>query len=132
YAAVAPNDSTTRSRGIFCNRTLNMRTIRAVGYDMDYTLIHYHVERWELGAYEHLRRKLEARRMPCAKLEVAPQSVLRGLIIDRELGNIVKANRFGYVKRAAHGTRMLDFDEQRRIYSRTLVDLSEKRWVFLN
>lgn len=31
-------------RGIFCNRTLNMRSIRAIGYDMDYTLIHYHSE----------------------------------------------------------------------------------------
>ena len=30
-------------RGVFCNRTLNLRSIRAIGYDMDYTLVHYHV-----------------------------------------------------------------------------------------
>ena len=34
-------------RKIFTNRTLNMRTIRALGYDMDYTLINYDVKRWE-------------------------------------------------------------------------------------
>ncbi len=41
-------------------------------------------------------------------------SVIRGLIIDSELGNIVKANRFGYVMRAAHGTRMMDFETNAR------------------
>ena len=32
---------------------------------------------------------------------------IRGLIVDRLRGNIVKADRFGYVKRASHGTKML-------------------------
>lgn len=121
-----------RARGIFCNRTLNMRTIKAVGFDMDYTLIHYHVDQWELRAYEHLRRRLAAQGLPTADLKFDPTFISRGLIIDAELGNIVKANRFGYVKRAAHGTRMLDFEEQRSVYSRVLVDLSERRWSFLN
>lgn len=33
--------------------------------------------------------------------------VIRGLIMDKERGNLVKADRFGYVKRAMHGTHML-------------------------
>ena len=33
-----------QERRIFCNRTLNFRSIGAVGYDMDYTLVHYRVE----------------------------------------------------------------------------------------
>ncbi|WP_442978427.1 5'-nucleotidase domain-containing protein, partial [Salinibacter sp.] len=36
-------DATDSSRGLFCNRTLNLRGIQAIGYDMDYTLIHYHM-----------------------------------------------------------------------------------------
>jgi HAD superfamily 5'-nucleotidase-like hydrolase len=56
----------------------------------------------------------------------------RGLVIDTELGNLVKADRFGFVKRAMHGTRMLEFPEQRVAYAQTLVDLAEPRWVFLN
>ncbi|MCK6552149.1 HAD-IG family 5'-nucleotidase [Myxococcota bacterium] len=121
-----------RARGIFCNRTLNLRTIKAIGYDMDYTLIHYHVDHWERRAYAHLKKRLLARGWPVGDLEFDPSFVMRGLIIDTKLGNIVKANRFGYVKRGCHGTEMLDFDEQRRTYSRELVDLADRRWMFLN
>lgn len=121
-----------RERGIFCNRTLNLRSIRAIGYDMDYTLIHYHVDAWERRAYAHMRRKLMERGWPVDQLEFDPTFVTRGLIIDTLLGNVVKANRFGYVKRAFHGTQPLDFETQRKTYSRVLVDLAERRWVFLN
>ena len=52
-----------RGRGIFCNRTLNLRTIRAIGYDMDYTLVHYVTEAWERRAYEHLSARLASPRL---------------------------------------------------------------------
>jgi len=119
-------------RGVYCNRTLNLRSIRAIGYDMDYTLIHYRVEEWERRAYAHVRQKLADLGYPVGDLTFDPRLFIRGLIIDREHGNVVKANQFGYVKLAAHGTRMLDFDSQRRQYSQELVDLSDDRWVFLN
>lgn len=125
-------DRPPRARGIFCNRTLNLRAIRAIGYDMDYTLIHYRVEEWERRAYAYLKKKLSDLRWPVAPLEFDSNLIARGLIIDTELGNTVKANRFGYVKRAYHGTRLLDFDEQRRVYARTIVDLNDPRYVFLN
>lgn len=121
-----------RERGLFSNRTLNMRAIRAVGYDMDYTLVHYRPEVWEERAYAHLKRRLAADGFPVDALEFDPDEVIRGLIIDAELGNIVKANRFGFVKQARHGTRALDFETQRKTYARTLVDLGEPRWSFLN
>ena len=119
-------------RGVFCNRTLNLRSIRAIGYDMDYTLIHYHVREWEQRAYDHTRRQFAERGWPVGNLEFDPLSVIRGLTIDLELGNLVKANRFGYVIKAAHGTRALDFDTLRRTYARTVVDLAENRYRFLN
>lgn len=119
-------------RGIFCNRTLNMRSIKAVGYDMDYTLVHYHVEEWERRAYQHTRGGLLALGWPVEGLEFDPDRVIRGLIIDLDHGNLVKANRFGYVKLAYHGTRRLDFDAQRDAYARTVVDLGESRWASMN
>jgi HAD superfamily 5'-nucleotidase-like hydrolase len=125
-------DRPPRSREVFCNRTLNLRAIRAVGYDMDYTLVHYRVESWELRAYEHLKRHLMTERWPVEGHAFDPQLVTRGLIVDTELGNVLKANRFGYVKRAFHGTRPLEFEEQRRVYSRVMVDLADRRWVFLH
>lgn len=121
-----------RERGIFCNRTMNMRSIKAIGYDMDYTLIHYRVDEWERLAYEHLKTWLLARKFPVESLTFDPDFVIRGLIIDTENGNLLKVNRFGYVKRAMHGTKFVDFETMRRLYSRTIVDLSESRFVFLN
>ncbi len=119
-------------RRIFCNRTLNLRSIRAIGYDMDYTLIHYRIEEWERLAYEHVRQRLLSKGWPVEDLAFEPELVVRGLILDLELGNAIKANRFGYVKSSSHGTRRISFDEQKRAYARTLIDLAEKRWVFLN
>ena len=120
------------TRGIYCNRTLNLRGVKAIGYDMDYTLIHYHVDAWERRAYAHLRDKLAARGWPVQALNFDPEMMVRGLVIDLKLGNVVKPNRFGYVKQASHGTRGLPFDEQRELYSRTIVDLAEERFVFAN
>jgi HAD superfamily 5'-nucleotidase-like hydrolase len=109
-----------------------MRAMRAIGYDMDYTLVHYKVEPWERRAFDYLNGKLGALGLPTDGLEFDPEFVTRGLIIDTELGNLVKANRFGYVTRAFHGTVPLEFERQRATYGRTLVSLAESRYVFLN
>lgn len=119
-------------RRIFANRTLNLRGIRAIGYDLDYTLVHYRVERWERRAYERLRGKLREAGLPVDALEFDHELVIRGLIVDLELGNLVKANRFGYVTRASHGTRPLEFEQQRQTYGRTLAEPDGERFVFLH
>ncbi len=126
------SDPAARTREIFCNRTLNLRSIRAIGYDMDYTLIHYRVEEWESRAFEHLQRVLAKRGWPVEKLGFDPAAFQRGLIIDRQLGHVIKANQFGYVKHACHGRQHLDFDHLRQSYEETIVDLAEERFVFLN
>jgi len=119
-------------RRVFCNRTLNMRSIRAVGFDMDYTLVHYDVREWEARAFDHVRRQLVERGLPAQDFRFDADEFARGLVLDTDLGNVVKCNRFGYVTQATHGTRMLDHEEQRRTYTQVWVDLSEPRWVFLN
>jgi len=118
-------------RNIFSNRTLNMRSIQAIGYDMDYTLIHYNVERWENAMYEYLKRKVLELGWPVDDLAYVPDMIIRGLVLDKKLGNIVKPNRFGYVKQAYHGTKPLDFSSMRKAYSRTTVDIREDRWLLL-
>ncbi len=119
-------------RRVFANRTLNLRAVKAIGCDMDYTLIHYRHDLWERRAYEHVVRRMGEGGWPVSGLAFDHEFATRGLIIDLELGNLVKASRFGFVLRACHGTRVLAHDEQRQVYSRVLVDLSEPRWVFLN
>ncbi|HEU4420054.1 MAG TPA: 5'-nucleotidase domain-containing protein, partial [Planctomycetota bacterium] len=80
-------------RRVFCNRTLNMRSIRAIGFDMDYTLVHYDVYSWEARAYAHVQQRLLERGLPVADLRFDADLFARGLIVDLALGNIVKANR---------------------------------------
>ena len=99
---------------------------------MDYTLVHYDVGAWEARAFAYLKQKLLDQGWPVGDVDFDPAATIRGLVIDTHLGNLVKADRFGYVKRAAHGTRRLDFDAQRQTYGRALVDLRDARWVFLN
>ena len=120
------------ARRVYANRTLNLRAIKAIGCDMDYTLIHYRHELWEQRAYETVVARMVEKGWPVADLKFDPDFATRGLILDLELGNLVKASRFGYVMRACHGTRMLAHEAQREAYARVLIDLSEPRWMFLN
>jgi len=129
---VAVPAGTPPERSVWCNRTLNLRAIKAVGYDMDYTLVHYRTGEWERAAFERALGPLERRGWPVKDLTFDPASVILGLAFDLELGNLVKATRFGYVIKARHGTRPLSFDEQRSAYSSTFVDLSDPRWDFMN
>ncbi len=132
HGAAGVPDAFDHPRGLFCNRTLNLRKIQAVGYDMDYTLVHYHVALWEERAYAYIKNGLARLGWPVDDLVFDPDLVVQGLVVDTERGNVVKANRFGYVKRAFHGTRPLRYDEQRHAYRRTLVDLHDRRWRFMN
>ncbi|EIE26811.1 HAD-superfamily hydrolase [Coccomyxa subellipsoidea C-169] len=120
-------------RAIYCSRTLNLRSIQAIGYDMDYTLIHYDVNAWEGKAYAYGLQWLREAGCPVEGLKFDPDLVIRGLIVDKQLGNLVKVDRFGYVKRAMHGTRLLSWSELRETYGRELVNLkNEARYGFLN
>ena len=48
-------------------------------------------------------------------------------------GSLLKVDRFGLVKRAMHGSKMMSPAEIRAVYGRDLVHLAQSsRWVFLN
>ncbi|KAL3133373.1 hypothetical protein ABBQ38_007244 [Trebouxia sp. C0009 RCD-2024] len=121
------------NRAIFCSRTLNLRSIQAIGYDMDYTLVHYDVDAWEGKAFHYMLQNLQSMGCPTEGLHFDATLVTRGLIVDQQLGNLVKADRFGHIKRSMHGTHMMNTGEIREVYGRELVNLkNEGRWCFLN
>ena len=70
---------------------------QVVGLDMDYTLIHYDVNAWEGKAFAEGVANLQEMGCPVEGLTFQPDLVIRGLIVDKHLGNIVKADRFGYL-----------------------------------
>lgn len=119
-------------RGVFANRTLNLRSVPVVGYDMDYTLIHYHSAEWEGAVFNHAQHALANSGLPVGDFTFDPAEFTVGLVFDLELGNVIKATRFGRVVRAQHGKSVLSFDQQRAAYSSTIVELSSPRFRFMN
>ena len=97
-------------RQVYVNRTLNMRSVEAIGYDMDYTLIHYNVDQWESEAFLDARAELAKRGLPVSDFVFHPDEYIQGLVLDLHLGNIVKATRWralasGAATRARCGRR---------------------------
>ena len=120
-------------RGVFCTRELDMRDVEVIGYDMDYTLIDYKMELCEELVYDYSKDYLSSIGFPVSGLHFNPELVVRGIIIDRERGNLLKVDRFGYVRRAMHGTRRISPDEILKEYGdKHYIDLRDPRWVFLN
>ncbi|KAL6511760.1 hypothetical protein OROGR_021357 [Orobanche gracilis] len=109
---------------IFCNRSLNMRNIVAVGFDMDYTLAQYRPETFESLAYEGTVKKLvNDLGYPTELLELFFDwtYMVRGLVLDKLRGNILKMDRHKYVKVAYHGFRELSKEEKVAAYGSRLI-----------
>jgi 5'-nucleotidase len=105
---------------IFVNRNLRMDCIHAIGFDMDYTLVRYHRAPMEELAYRITLEKLHRRGYPQAILTCRYDSttVIRGLVVDRLLGNIIKLDRHNHPCRVMHGHRPLDRETRRATYRR--------------
>ncbi|XP_022772728.1 5'-nucleotidase domain-containing protein 4-like isoform X1 [Durio zibethinus] len=109
---------------IFCNRSLNMKNIIAVGFDMDYTLAQYKPETFESLAYEGTIRKLVYNLgYPQELLEWTFdwKYMVRGLVLDKKRGNILKMDRHKYVKVAYHGFKELSKEDKVGTYGNTLI-----------
>ena len=120
---------------VFCSRTLNLRAVKVVGYDMDYTVVHYKWLKWEAEAYDCAKNVLLGYGFPVEDLTFDDADlVCRGLVVDKDRGNFLKIDRHGFVRRAMHGTKRLSEKEIDVYYGRrTVVDLREKnKYLFLN
>ncbi|XP_030484344.2 uncharacterized protein LOC115700814 isoform X2 [Cannabis sativa] len=108
---------------IFCNRSLNMKNIVAVGFDMDYTLAQYKPETFESLAYEGTIKKLVydlGYPRELLNWSFDWKYMVRGLVLDKKRGNILKMDRHKYVKVAYHGFKELSKEDKVSIYGSTL------------
>lgn len=114
--------------GIYVNRTLNMKQIAAIGFDMDYTLVRYDSEAFEEMTYKEIIKKLiEIKGYPEAikSLKFQFNLAIRGLVIDKPHGNILKLSTYSKVKHAYHGLSEMDFKTQQKIYQGLVIDLND-------
>ncbi len=125
----------SRRRRVFCNRNLRMGPIELIGFDMDYTLAVYRQERMEALSVELTIKKLiENLGYPeqIRLLEYDSTWAIPGLVVDRELGNVLKMDRHGHVGRVYHGRRVLSKEERHQQYRNTRIRLALPRYTWID
>lgn len=116
---------------IFVNRILNLKKIQAIGFDMDYTLVRYHTERFEQLTHQVVLKKLVEAGYPKEILELQFDfsRAIRGLIIDEKFGNILKISLYGRIKKAYHGLKEMDYGSINDLYAGQVIDLRDPRFT---
>lgn len=115
---------------VYVNRTLNLRKIRYIGFDMDHTLVRYHTREFEKTTHEIALSKLVAGGYPREVLALPfdYDLAIRGLVMDKERGNLLKVSRHSAIRAAYHGLAPLDFATQKKTYESTYIDLRDQRY----
>ncbi len=105
-------------RRVYCNRNMRLDQVKVVGFDMDYTLAIYRQAEMDRLSIDATVRKLIDRGYPeeLRTMKYRTDFPIRGLLIDRKLGNVLKMDRHRYVKTAYHGFTRLSREERRRAY----------------
>lgn len=115
---------------VYVNRTLNLRKIRYLGFDMDHTLVRYDSRAFEKTTQDIVLEKMIAKQYPkeVAELPFDYDLAIRGLVIDKRMGNLLKVSRYGAIRAAYHGVHPIDFPTQKKVYSSTYIDLRDSRY----
>ncbi len=117
-------------RLVYVNRDLDFSHIKVVGFDLDYTLARYRQEALEELTLQCVKDKLRQAGFP---QDFAPDPgdsafAMRGLVVDRLLGNILKLDRHGYVGRGYHARQPLAGSELKRIYREQRIGVEQARF----
>ncbi len=119
---------------VYVNRTLNLKRIRYLGLDMDHTLIRYNTEEFERLSHSVIKEKLVKKGYP-EEILAYPfdyNFAVRGLVIDRRKGNLLKLNRHSAIRATYHGLKPLDFKTQTKLYQSTYIDLSSGDYLAID
>ncbi len=113
---------------VYVNRTLNLKRIKYIGLDMDHTLIRYNSFNFESLAHDIMVKKLlEEKKYPEGIKQVSfdYNRAIRGLVMDKNKGNVLKLSRYAAIRGTYHGLSPLDYASQQRLYKSTYIDLSD-------
>jgi HAD superfamily 5'-nucleotidase-like hydrolase len=109
------------ARQVFPLRNIHFRDVKAVGFDMDYTLSHYRSPEIEELAYRYsINLLVREQGYPEWLLDTHfdPSYAIRGLVLDGVRGNLLKLDRARQVVRACHGLTALDREAFDGVYGR--------------
>ena len=117
-----------RFRMVYCNRDLKLGPIRWIGFDMDYTLAIYNRDVLDALCHQLALDLLVAERgypREILSLPCDPHFAIRGLVIDKRRGHLLKLDEHNFVGLGTHGQRPLTRDE-RHSYRRSPLRLSPR------
>jgi HAD superfamily 5'-nucleotidase-like hydrolase len=108
-----------------------MSSIDAIGFDMDHTLAIYNTETFsrlcfELAIEQLIQRKGYPQRI--REISYDGAVAMRGVIVDKRLGNLQKVDAYSYVSRVRHGGRLLSREERRQQYKRGRIRIGSERY----
>ncbi|MDA8794090.1 HAD-IG family 5'-nucleotidase, partial [Bacteriovoracaceae bacterium] len=112
-----------------------MKRIKVIGFDMDYTIVRYKSKHFEQATYDITIDKLvKSFGYPKAlkNFKFDFNLAIRGLALDRELGNVIKVSKFGKVKQSFHGTVEQDYESLQNHYRGLSIDLASDRYVTID
>lgn len=122
-------------RQVYVNRTLRMEKIRAIGFDLDWTLADYDQDALSELAFElTLDRLIQGFGYPpeILRAEYRAGFARRGLMLDTAAGTVLKMSRHRYVGRAYHGRDFLAADERARLYRQEPIQPAHERFHFVD
>jgi HAD superfamily 5'-nucleotidase-like hydrolase len=116
---------------VFVNASMRMGSIEAVGFDMDYTLATYDSVALDRLAFSLAIANLRAMGYPdlIGNLEYRPGSTIRGLVVDKRLGNVLKMDQYGFVSVVFHGDQEWTREERRGAYANQSIPLGTERYT---
>lgn len=126
-----PEKAIRKPYRVYVNRNTRLDHIKAIGFDMDYTLAIYQKEVVERAAFEITIDKLirtHGYSEEIRKLQYDPRGMVRGLVLDRKLGNVLKIDQYGYVCKVFHGRQRLTDEERRAAYLNSRIRLNNDRF----
>lgn len=117
-------------RLVYVNRDIDFSHIQVIGFDLDYTLARYRQEELERLTLDVVFEKLYQAGFPADFQLDQGQSgfAMRGLVVDRQEGNILKLDRHGYVGRGYHGLEPLDRRALLKTYREQRVGVEKARF----
>jgi 5'-nucleotidase len=127
--------SVERARQVFVNRNLRLANVEMVGFDMDYTLAIYHLRRIEQLSFDLTLSRLVTDFGYPSELGLLHYDhgfVMRGLVVDKAHGNLIKLDRFGSVGRAYHGLSPLRDEDWQRLYRNARIRLTSDRYAWID
>lgn len=120
---------------VYVNRTLNLKKIKYLGLDMDHTLVRYNSENFERLSHSIIIDKLVKNKSypdTLRKLQFDYNYAIRGLVIDRQKGNVLKLNRYTAIRASFHGLKPIDFKLHQKLYKSTYIDLSSGQFLAID